>query len=366
MNILIYGSPFDPIHDGHLAMLLAAKEALSIDKIILVVTKNPRWKNTTTNVFDRINMVKLATQTYRFIDVSLFEVESAQVVNFSIATVRHFKTVLPNDTLYYLIGGDQVEQFHKWKDASQFAPLIQLVAYPRTATNQDHPNYKKFGIQPLFGPLYPFSSTRIRQGQSLETPLKVIEYILEHELYFIPKLKAFYQPKRFLHVVSTAQVAYAIATANHLSGAKAFLAGIFHDIAKDMREEDSKRLYEDYEPNPLPVEPYALHQVVGTIVAKNEFNLDDEDILEAIRYHTTGKAQMGAIAQIVYASDKIEPTRGYDATSLLDQCKKQYHDGFLAVLKENYRHIQKKQHKITNPLVKECMQYYLGENYGKN
>ena len=193
-----------------------------------------------------------------------------------------------------------------------------------------------------------------------------MQYMIDHELYFIPKLKAFYQPQRFDHVVSTAQLAYAIAVSNQLSGAKAFLAGIFHDIAKDISEEESQRLYQEYEPNPLPVEKYALHQVVGTIVAKNEFNLDDEEVLEAIRYHTTGKAQMGAIAQIVYASDKIEPTRGYDSSNLIALCKQQYHEGFLAVLQENYRQIKKKQHKITNPLVKECMQYYLGENYGKN
>lgn len=362
---LLYGSPFDPIHDGHLAMLKAGQQHLRADEVTLIITKNPRWKNTTTNILDRINMVKLAIASEPTFQLSLYEVEKDAVINFTIHTVQHFKQLYPNDQLYYLIGGDQVEQFHKWKDADKLAQLIQLVAYPRPGARLDHPNWTRFRIQALSGLLYAVSSTSIRNLESLGTPLPVIQYIFEHQLYFVPKLKAFYKEERFAHVYSTACLAYAIADANQLGASDAFLAGILHDIAKDMDEEEARDLLNEYETVNQPIEPYALHQFVGAILARQEFQIHHDGILEAIRYHTTGKANMGPIAQIVYASDKIEPTRGYDSSALIASCKANYHVGFLAVLKDNLLHLKKKKHKITNPLVKECMAYYLGETDGK-
>lgn len=366
MKRLLYGSPFDPIHDGHLAMLQAAQQSLQAEEVFLIITKNPRWKNTTTNILDRINMVKLAIQPYPAFQLSLYEVEKDAVINFTIDTVKHFKKLYPQDDLYYLIGGDQVEQFHKWKDADQFKPLIQLIAYPRPGASLDHPNWHRYGIQKLTGPQYAIASTSIRNLESLATPLPVIQYIFEHQLYFVPKLKAFYEPKRFEHVYSTACLAYDIAKANQLSPTDAFLAAILHDIAKDIDEEEARDLLNEYDTVNQPVEPYALHQFVGAIIARQEFNIKHDGILEAIRYHTTGKAQMGPLAQIVYAADKIEPTRGYDSSALIQACKQHYHQGFLAVLKDNLTYLKKKKHKITNPLVKECMGYYLGEGDGKS
>ncbi len=362
---LLYGSPFDPIHHGHLAMLKAAQQHIRADEVLLIITKNPRWKNITTNILDRINMVKLAIAHDPSFQLSLYEVEKDAVINFTIHTVQYFKQLYPNDQLYYLIGGDQVEQFHKWKEADKFKSLVQLLAYPRPGSSLDHPNWQRYSIQKMSGPLYPVSSTSIRNLESLATPLPVIEYIFANQLYFVPKLKAFYQPERFQHVYSTASLAYEIALENHQSPEDAFLAAILHDIAKDMDEEEARALLDEYDTVNQPVEQYALHQFVGAILARQEFNIKHDGILEAIRYHTTGKAQMGPLAQIVYAADKIEPTRGYDSSALIAACKKQYHEGFLMVLKENLLHLKKKKHKITNPLVKECMAYYLGENDGK-
>ncbi|MBM3910001.1 MAG: nicotinate (nicotinamide) nucleotide adenylyltransferase [Firmicutes bacterium] len=362
---LLYGSPFDPIHHGHLAMLKSAQQHIRADEVLLIITKNPRWKNITTNILDRINMVKLAIAHDPSFQLSLYEVEKDAVINFTIHTVQYFKQLYPNDQLYYLIGGDQVEQFHKWKEADKFKTLVQLIAYPRPGSSLDHPNWQRYSIQKMSGPLYPVSSTSIRNLESLATPLPVIQYIFANQLYFVPKLKAFYQPERFQHVYSTASLAYEIALENHQSPEDAFLAAILHDIAKDMDEEEARALLDEYDTVNQPVEQYALHQFVGAILARQEFNIKHDGILEAIRYHTTGKAQMGPLAQIVYAADKIEPTRGYDSSALIAACKKQYHEGFLMVLKENLLHLKKKKHKITNPLVKECMAYYLGENDGK-
>lgn len=362
---LLYGSPFDPIHDGHLAMLKSSQQAIQADSVHLIITKNPRWKNTTTNILDRINMVKLAIQKEPGYELSLYEVEKGALINFTIHTIQHFKSLYPHDKLYYLIGGDQVEQFHKWKDAESLSTLVQLIAYPRPGASLDHPNWARYHIQKLSGPLFPVSSTSIRNLESLATPLPIIQYIFEHQLYFVPKLKAFYQAKRFAHVYSTACLAFAIAETNGMNPSEAFLAAILHDIAKDMDEDEARELLNEYDAIPTNIESYALHQFVGAILVRQEFNIQSEPILEAIRYHTTGKAQMGPLAQIVYSADKIEPTRGYDSHALIEACKQDYQKGFLLVLKDNIQHLKKKKHKLSNPLVKECIRYYIGEEDGQ-
>lgn len=361
MKRLLYGSAFDPIHHGHLSMVRAAKEQLGIDEIILLPTKNPRWKSTITPIEHRFNMVQLAFKDWQHVILSREEIDTPGMIHFTIDTVKKYRQRYPDDTLYYLIGSDQVEQFHKWKDAQLLASLIQLVAYPRPHTTLDHPNWAEFHIQALQGPLLDISSTAIRELKQLHTPYPVIEYILQHELYFTKRVQAFYSEKRFLHVLSTAKVAYAIAEANHLPPEKAFLAGLLHDIAKDLDDDASFELIQQYETEKIPFEPYVLHQFAGAILARNEFHIEDEDVLDAIRYHTTGKASMAPYTKIVYAADKIEPTRGYPSQHLIDACKTNLDEGFRAVLKENMMHLKKKSFKMNHPLVKSCMAMYLGE-----
>ena len=358
---LLYGSAFDPIHDGHLHMVSQAMEQLHVDETIIIPTKNPRWKSTFTPIEHRLKMVELAFQPFSNIRISTYEIDSPSMIHFTIDTVKAMKEMYPDDTLYYLIGSDQVEQFHKWKDASLLASLIQMVAYPRPDTSLHHPNWTTYAIQRLTGSMIDVSSTRIRELKQLKTPLPVIEYMLDHDLYFAKTLKAYYSEKRFLHVYSTAKVAYQIAKGNGLHPDEAFLAAILHDMAKDLDDDVALDLIDQYETEKIPFEPYVLHQFAGAILARNEFHIEEEAILEAIRYHTTGKPHMGPLTKVVYASDKIEPLRGYDSTPLIEACTRNIDEGFIKVLRANVEFLKKKDFKINHPLVQTCIQHYLGE-----
>ena len=61
----------------------------------------------------------------------------------------------------------------------------------------------------------------------------------------------------------------------------------------------------------------------------------DEEILGAIKYHTTGKANMNWLEKLIYATDKIDPTRDYDSTDLIKAMENGLDEGFLTVLKAN-------------------------------
>ncbi len=90
---------------------------------------------------------------------------------------------------------------------------------------------------------------------------------------------------------------------------RAALAGLLHDSAKLM---PATRLLEYCEQNHLPIDdidrktPQTLHPFVGAEIVRQTFHLEDPEILNAIRFHTTGRAGMSRVEKIVYIADKIE------------------------------------------------------------
>lgn len=92
----------------------------------------------------------------------------------------------------------------------------------------------------------------------------------------------------------------------------AFTAGLFHDIAKEYSPEETLSLCRQYRVRPTPVEqrnPVLLHGRLGAAIAKGQYGIADEQLLNAIRYHTTGRPGMTLLEKIVFTADYIEPLR---------------------------------------------------------
>lgn len=96
-------------------------------------------------------------------------------------------------------------------------------------------------------------------------------------------------------------------------------AAILHDVAKYADEEWMKTIVKEHglDPRLLDWGPEILHGPVGAWIAENEFQIDNEDILNAIRYHTTGRANMSTLEKIIYIADMIEPNRKFDGVEKL-------------------------------------------------
>ena len=114
-----------------------------------------------------------------------------------------------------------------------------------------------------------------------------------------------------------------------------------------------------YFPEYISMPEFSYHQFVGAYIAQEEFGIEDVFILDAIKYHATGRALMTNLEKIIYAADKIEPTRGYDSSALIEAMKKDYEKGFIEVLKHNKEYLLGQEKDIHNPLTDECMDYYL-------
>ena len=173
-------------------------------------------------------------------------------------------------------------------------------------------------------------------------------------------ISSFLDEKRYKHCLSVGTLAYKIAISNNLKDPiKYYFAGIVHDIGKNLdsnSEYINKYLSEEEKKYPK----YMYHQFLGYYLVKEIFSLDDEYILNAIKYHCSGRKNMSAIEKIIYSSDKIDPLRGYDSSYMIEAMLNNFETGFILVLGENRKFINNKKLKYSdNKLTEECYEYYL-------
>lgn len=115
--------------------------------------------------------------------------------------------------------------------------------------------------------------------------------------------------ERYIHTLGTAECAKELANKFNLNSEKAYMAGLLHDCAKCFSNEKLLDIIHQH----LNVEECemlnykTLHAPVSAYIAEKEFQIDDKEILSAIRWHTLGKLDMTDFEKIVFLADKIEP-----------------------------------------------------------
>lgn len=122
-------------------------------------------------------------------------------------------------------------------------------------------------------------------------------------------LKSNLSEKRYIHSIGTAECAKDLAERFGQNPDKAYMAGLLHDCAKCFPNEKLMEIIE----NNLHVEKIelmnykTLHAPVSAFIAKNDFGVEDDEILSAIRWHTLGKIDMTDFEKIIFLADKVEP-----------------------------------------------------------
>lgn len=126
--------------------------------------------------------------------------------------------------------------------------------------------------------------------------------------------------KRYDHTLRVADVAERLARIHNLDPGRARLAAILHDAARETEPDEFLRLAENWNlpfGEPEKESPKLLHGPVAAELSRRELGVEDEDVLEAIRAHTTGRPGMGPLALVLYIADKIEPARDYPSVGRL-------------------------------------------------
>lgn len=139
------------------------------------------------------------------------------------------------------------------------------------------------------------------------------------------------EPKRYEHTLGVAYTAANLAMVHGADVEKALTAGMLHDCAKCMSHHKQIALCKK---NHIPLSEIEtekhsplLHAKAGSCLAKKKYGVADEDILQAISYHTTGRPNMSALEKIIYIADYIEPgreraKRSYADIQNLDEVRK--------------------------------------------
>ncbi|MRG86663.1 bis(5'-nucleosyl)-tetraphosphatase (symmetrical) YqeK [Salinibacillus xinjiangensis] len=120
--------------------------------------------------------------------------------------------------------------------------------------------------------------------------------------------------QRYEHTVRVVDTAVKLAKQNDVDQHQTELAAAFHDIAKYHPKEEMERTISSEPKLPKDLLEYhheLWHGPVGAYVIENKYGINDEQILNAIRYHTTGRAHMGTLEKVVFLADYIEPGRKF-------------------------------------------------------
>lgn len=321
-------------------MALSAYNILNARKVIFL----PSYQvNDGTSFLDRFRMIKSGIEDYG-LENEKFSISSYFHKDDSMADlVAYFKRKFPDDRLIILLGEDQLNDFFSQKGIDKVSYLSSVYYVPRDGSF-DSGLERKYLIHKL--PLYkmPMNSAEIRLGKELYTTEKVLNYIGENRLYFCKDIAAHMKESRYLHSLSVAKTAYKIAYHNpalEIEPYLAFQAGIFHDCGKDLPVEEQRKIVNIYFPSYLPCPDFALHQFVGKYIAETHFGIDKEEILSSIMYHCTGRMEMTELEKLIYAADKVEPTRQFETRKCRLACYDNLDKGFIKTIMDQKRYFEK-------------------------
>ena len=134
------------------------------------------------------------------------------------------------------------------------------------------------------------------------------------------------KPKRFAHSLGVSKTAEAMAQMYHVDGAKARLAGLLHDWDKSYSAEEIQQRARDLQvevpAHVIDTMPQVLHGFTAAVALAQAYPQLPCDVLNAIRYHTTGAHDMDDLAKIIYVADVIEPSRDFPGVEQLRKASK--------------------------------------------
>lgn len=414
MKIGIMGGTFNPIHHGHLILAQLAYEQVGLNTVLFMPSKNPPHKQMMEIVSDehRLRMVELAIEDNEAFQISTIELER-EGMTYTADTLIQLTNEYPEKTFYFIIGADSFFQFQSWMSPQIIADKCILVVAQRDAYKTDELKIQQKKLEEQYHvksiiidmPNIDISShalrERILEGKSIRyyIPEKVLEYIKEHDIYcsgeknihnekyvldddmthceddnecedeslYLSKLrnemKLHLKKSRYEHVLSVEEVAADLACIYGCDEVTARIAGILHDCAKNMPEEDQIAYCKNYN-IPISLEeeetPNVLHAKVGERVARVEYQIQNEDILNAIYFHTTGRPHMSLLEKIIYVADYIEPKR--KPLPRMDEVREVIYSGhidqgLLMIVDDVIQYLQDKNSYI-DPVSLETQEYY--------
>ena len=176
------------------------------------------------------------------------------------------------------------------------------------------------------------------------------------------RVKKTQDKKRFEHTLGVTYTAACLAMCYDIDTERAETAGLLHDCAKCLSNDKKVSLCkkQSIEINMTEAKnPFLLHAKAGAYLAEYKYGIRDEDILNAVRYHTTGRPGMSTLEKIVFIADYIEPGRTHSAR-LPELRKLAFQDldkALIEILKDTLSYLDGAQNDI-DPMTQKTYDYY--------
>ena len=339
-RIALFGGTFDPIHNGHIDLARRFARLLSLDRVILMPTFVPphKLRCEMAPAIDRLAMCRLACAPYAELEVSDLEI-NRRGASFTVLTLEQLHRQYPDSELFLLTGADMFLTLGTWYRFADIARMATLCAAPRdtadaavlrTYARDLEAQGARCEVAEFTVPAW--SSTdvreRLRRGEDVRDriPQAVAEYIAAHDLYtqnkqyrdveeqYIDIIRGRLTPRRFEHSLAVARQAEYLAKKYGSDPDKARVAGLLHDILKDTDGDSQLQILKDFAILLDAVEqqaPKLWHARAGAVFLEHILGITDREILDAVRYHTTGRAGMTLPEIVLYLADFTSADRDY-------------------------------------------------------
>ena len=373
MKLGILGGSFNPVHNGHLFLADKAISALNLDRVIFVPAYRSPFKldakGMESSGSDRLLMLAAAAA-----GDPRYAIEDCEIVrkgvSYTLNTLEDIiERYLPDGKPALIIGDDLAADFPKWHGSKRILELADIVIARRLSGGESDKKIE-YPYPHIFidNEVMDISSREVRQriseGGSWRplVPAEARAIIEEKRLYGYDRISAkgysrtvimrieaeargTLSAERFIHSKNTAIHASDMCRRFNLDPMAGYLAGIAHDLAKQMSNKQVLKIVKSDKMGISAIEkdkPNLLHGRAAAVLLKDRFCINNEDVLEAVALHTSGSGKMGPLAKVIYIADKTEPSRNIEP-ALRKMCKEADLDAVLyAVLDKTIEKLRAK------------------------
>lgn len=338
-KIGIIGGSFDPIHYGHLILAEQTRQELGLTQVVFMPAYVSPFKQNTkaADAGDRLEMVRLATEGNPRFRVCDMEIKKKDI-SYTADTLRQYQREMGEGVeLCFITGTDAFMGIGGWREADYLLSHFSFAIGLRPGFAEKELDgliggfFKQYGtkVEKVYSPQVDISSSHIRE---LITAGKSPRYLLPDSVLDYTKREGLYRPRdeksvkregleqksgplsediaritaciksnlklsRLIHTQGVAKEAMALAKRYGADPEKAELCALFHDSRRNAGNLEHGRMAAE--------------------LMEREYHITDTDMIHAVKYHTTGRAEMSLLEKIIYLADAIEPSRDYPGVESL-------------------------------------------------
>lgn len=346
-RIGIYGGTYNPPHIGHMRAAAHAIEALKLDRLLLIpnnVAPHKQMPHDTATAEQRLQMLRMSAKGLEKTEILDLELKR-EGMSYTSDTLSQLRGVYPESELVLLMGTDMFLSFLTWHEHEKILKDATLAVMYRgepgeqASVAEQRRKLEELGakVELVVNPVTAISSTDLRRMLVFDCAEPylcpgVCAYIREHGLYDTGRnyknlsmeelertVVELLNKNRVAHVLGCRDAAVELARRYGENETDAARAGLLHDITKALDGPLQLTLCSEYGillSKFSQENPKTLHALTGSLVAEQLFG-ENEAVVNAIRYHTTGKPGMNKLEMIVYIADYIEANRNFPGVDRL-------------------------------------------------